>query len=203
MGKHRLQRESNVGRTMRGAAVVGAVGAATVGGAAISAVPASAATITVPGIGNFEVPDLPALPQFQVPPLPPELNALPVPSVPSVAVPMNATVGQRALDAARTKLGASYVWGATGPNAFDCSGLVQWSYQQVGIALPRTTYEQANVGAPVAFQNLQPGDIVLMNGGGHDGIYAGNGQILHASTESAPVQYGLLSSQTFVAARRI
>ena len=206
MGKHRLQRESSVSRTMRGAVVVGAVGAATVGGAAVTAAPASAATINVPGIGNFEVPDLPALPQlpqFPAPQLPDTFNALPMPSLPSLSVPMNATVGQRALDAARTKIGTPYAWGGTGPSAFDCSGLTQWAYRQVGLSLPRTSYEQANAGVAVAYQDLQPGDIVISNGGGHVSIYAGNGQILHASTAGEPVKYSPLASQTFLAARRL
>jgi peptidoglycan DL-endopeptidase CwlO len=206
VGKHRLQRESSVSRTMRGAVVVGAVGAATVGGAAVSAAPASAATINVPGIGNFEVPDLPALPQlpqFPAPQLPDTFNSLPMPSLPSLSVPMSATVGQKALDAARTKVGAMYAWGGTGPYSFDCSGLVQWAYHQAGINLPRTSYEQMNVGVPVSEENLQPGDIIITNGGGHVTLYAGNGQILHASTAGEPVKYSPLGSQTFYAARRL
>ena len=113
------------------------------------------------------------------------------------------SAGDRALDAARTKVGASYAYGSSGPNAFDCSGFVQWAYRQAGISLPRTSYEQANVGAPVAFGDLRPGDIVVTNGGGHAGVYAGDGQILHASTYGVPVGYAPLSQYSVYSIRRI
>lgn len=197
MAKHRLQRESNVTRSVRGALVVGAV---TVGGATLAVAPAEAATVTIPGIGDFAVPDLPGLPQLPAAPALPQFDAVPglLPSLPSIAP----SHGQAALDAARTKVGAPYVWGASGPSAFDCSGLVQWSYSQAGISLPRTSYEQANAGTPVSFDELQPGDVVITNGGGHAALYAGDGQILHATTAGQPVKYAPLNSQSFYAARR-
>ena len=77
MAKHRLQRESNVSRSMRGVLVVGAV---TVGGATLAVAPATAATVNIPGLGDIAVPDMPAPPQFALPALPPlpELPQLPV-----------------------------------------------------------------------------------------------------------------------------
>jgi cell wall-associated NlpC family hydrolase len=70
---------------------------------------------------------------------------------------------QRAVAFARSKLGAPYVWGATGPNAFDCSGLVQWAYGNAGVALPRTTYELLSSGVPVSRNDIRPGDLILCN----------------------------------------
>lgn len=64
---------------------------------------------------------------------------------------------------ARSKLGAPYVWGATGPSAFDCSGLVQWSYAQAGVALPRTTYDQVNTGVEVPRAGIRAGDLIFSN----------------------------------------
>lgn len=198
MGKHRQQRESNLTNSMRGALVLGVV---TVGAVAAPAAPALAQTLDIPGVGQFQVPDLPAglpeIPALPTLPAPPQL-----PSFTPPANPLVQTDGQRALDAAKTKVGAQYVWGASGPYAFDCSGLIQWSYKQAGVSVPRTTYGLAQQGSPVAKSDLQPGDVVLYNGGGHGGLYAGNGQIVHASTSSEPVKYAPLDSMTFYAARR-
>lgn len=183
MGKHSKQRESRMRATMRGVIVAGAVTAATV---ALPADPALAAPLEIPGVGVFDVPEIPGIPQVAPPP--------PV---------FQQSSGERALDAARTKVGASYAYGSSGPNAFDCSGFVQWAYRQAGISLPRTSFEQANVGAPVAFGDLRPGDIVVTNGGGHAGVYAGGGQILHASTYGVPVGYAPLSQYSIFSIRRI
>lgn len=66
------------------------------------------------------------------------------------------------------------MWSATGPNAFDCSGLVQWSYKEAGIPLARTTYEQAKEGAPVDKHDCNPGDVVLLYGAEHVGLFTGS-----------------------------
>ena len=113
------------------------------------------------------------------------------------------TVGERALDAARTKIGVMYSYGAAGPNAFDCSGLVQWAYKQAGVNIPRTSFQQATVGSPVSVHDLRPGDIVITDGGGHAAVYAGGGQILHASTSGQPVKYAPLSQFSVYTARRL
>jgi len=106
--------------------------------------------------------------------------------------------GQQILEAAQTKVGAPYVWGATGPDSFDCSGLTSWAYGQAGIDIPRTSQAQSSGGTQVAKGDLQPGDIVSFYGGAtHVGIYAGDGQILHASTEGVPVGYAPLDSMPF------
>ncbi|MCX2715620.1 C40 family peptidase [Mycolicibacterium sp. J2] len=69
----------------------------------------------------------------------------------------------RAVAFAKSKLGAPYVWGAEGPNAFDCSGLTQWAYRQAGVNIPRTTYDLVNAGTPVSRENIRAGDLILCN----------------------------------------
>lgn len=86
-----------------------------------------------------------------------------------------------ALDFAYSKLGLPYIYGGTGPNGYDCSGLVQASWRHAGVDLPRTTYAQANLGTRIHDMSaLQPGDIMFFSGQGHNGLYAGNGQMVHA-----------------------
>lgn len=80
----------------------------------------------------------------------------------------------------KSKVGCPYVWGATGPNSFDCSGLAQWAFKQLGISIPRTTWEQYEGGTPVSTSNLKPGDLILTNDLNHVVIYIGNGQIIHS-----------------------
>ena len=75
------------------------------------------------------------------------------------------SIAQEAVRYAEGKIGAPYRWGAAGPDAFDCSGLVQWSYRQVGVTLKRTTYDQATQGKPVSRSQLRPGDLVFFTPG--------------------------------------
>lgn len=110
--------------------------------------------------------------------------------------------GGRALAAAESKIGAPYVWGATGPDSFDCSGLVRWAYAQAGVSIPRTTYDQAVGGAPVSRDDLQPGDVVLYYGGEHVGIYAGGGEVVHAPTSGESVKRAPVDSMPYYLARR-
>lgn len=111
--------------------------------------------------------------------------------------------GTSALAAALTRVGDPYVWGAAGPDEFDCSGLVQWAFHQVGINLPRTSEEQVTVGTPVSRDQLQPGDVVFFYSDvSHVGIYAGNGMLLHASTFGVPVQVMPMGSFPYYGARR-
>lgn len=94
-----------------------------------------------------------------------------------------------AVDAAMSKLGAPYSWGAAGPSEFDCSGLMYWAYQQIGKSIPRTSQAQLAGGTPVSRDQLQPGDIIgYYPGISHVGMYIGNGQIIHASDYGIPVQ---------------
>ncbi|MDO4685944.1 MAG: NlpC/P60 family protein [Corynebacterium sp.] len=111
--------------------------------------------------------------------------------------------GMSALEVAMTKVGSPYGWGATGPDAFDCSGLVYWAYQQQGKTVPRTSQAQMAGGTPVSREELQPGDVIgYFPGATHVGIYAGNGMLLHASDYGIPVQVVPMDSMPFYGARR-
>ncbi|WP_278265515.1 NlpC/P60 family protein [Nocardia sp. AG03] len=111
--------------------------------------------------------------------------------------------GTSALAAALTRIGDPYVWGATGPDQFDCSGLVQWAFKQVGKDVPRTSSQQANFGTPVSRDDLQPGDVVLFYPDiSHVGIYAGNGMMVHASTFGVPVAVAPIDTTPYHSARR-
>lgn len=111
--------------------------------------------------------------------------------------------GAGAVRAALTRIGDPYVWGATGPDQFDCSGLVVWAYQQVGKTVPRSSQAQAQGGTPVSRDNLQPGDVIIFyNDASHVGIYAGDGNIVHASTFGVPVKVQAMDSFPFHSARR-
>jgi len=105
-------------------------------------------------------------------------------------------------------LGKPYVYGASGPNAFDCSGFTCYVYKHFGIYLPRTAYGQRSVGTPVSKNNLAPGDLVLFSSPNHVGIYIGGGQFIHASSGSRKaICISSLSSSSYsrryVGARRV
>ncbi|MFF4348053.1 NlpC/P60 family protein [Streptomyces sp. NPDC001530] len=102
------------------------------------------------------------------------------------------------------KLGSPYVWGATGPDAFDCSGLVQAAYRSAGISLPRTTYAQIDAGRRVSRSELLPGDLVFFYSSiSHVGIYVGNGQMIHAPNPTAPVRVAPIDEMPFAGATRV
>lgn len=88
-----------------------------------------------------------------------------------------------AIAAGRTKLGAAYVWGAEGPDVFDCSGFVRWSFLQVGISLPHYSGAMYQSTIRISESQLQPGDLVFwgVNGSQHVAIYLGGNQILHTA----------------------
>ncbi|MEU1302744.1 NlpC/P60 family protein [Streptomyces shenzhenensis] len=118
-----------------------------------------------------------------------------------------AAPGSRAAAAvayAYQKLGSPYVWGATGPHAFDCSGLIQAAYRSAGVSLPRTTYAQIGAGQRVSRSQLLPGDLVFFYSGiSHVGIYVGNGQMIHAPNSSAPVRLAPIDQMPFAGATRV
>lgn len=102
--------------------------------------------------------------------------------------PQASSKGQAAVAYAQSKLGRPYVYGATGPNAFDCSGLTQAAWRSVGVSIPRTSYAQYSGLRKVSLSNLQPGDIISFYGGGHVGIYVGNGYVIHAPNSRSVVK---------------
>ncbi|NGP07688.1 C40 family peptidase [Rhodococcus sp. 14C212] len=111
--------------------------------------------------------------------------------------------GSGALQAGMTRIGSPYSWGATGPSQFDCSGLVVWAYKQIGKNLPRSSQAQAQGGTPVPRDQLQPGDVVTFyDDASHVGLYAGNGNVLHASTYGVPVKVAPMDRMPFHNARR-
>ncbi|WP_328583265.1 C40 family peptidase [Streptomyces sp. NBC_00370] len=90
---------------------------------------------------------------------------------------------------ARSQIGKPYVWGATGPSSYDCSGLTQAAWRAAGVELPRTTYDQVNVGTRVATDDLLPGDLVFFYDDiSHVGIYIGDGMMIHAPKPGANVR---------------
>ncbi|MGR7026406.1 C40 family peptidase [Geodermatophilus sp. URMC 62] len=117
----------------------------------------------------------------------------------------SSSAAQVAVDTALAQVGDPYVYGATGPNSFDCSGLTSFSYKAAGISIPRTSKAQSTFGTPVAKANLQPGDLVFFyTPVSHVGMYIGNGQMVHASTAGKPVAVVNLDSMpSYVGARRV
>ncbi|GGC71211.1 C40 family peptidase [Hoyosella rhizosphaerae] len=192
-------------RTVRNAIAAGLI---SVGAVALPAAPAMAAPVTIPGIGTFDVPDHLAIPtNFDVPvfelPQVPNLPQINTGSADPQFIAAPFSRGNQVADIALSKVGSPYVWGATGPNAFDCSGLVQWAHGQAGISVPRTSQAQVGSGTPVAYNNLQRGDVVAFySGASHVGIYIGNGQVVHALNSSQPVRVDSIGMMPFHSARR-
>jgi cell wall-associated NlpC family hydrolase len=121
---------------------------------------------------------------------------------------------QAAIEYAVAQLGKPYLWGATGPNAFDCSGLVMMAYQAAGISIPRTTFQQVLMGTPVyGMGSLLPGDLLFSAGSdgtasnpGHVGMYLGSGLVIEAPQSGEPVMITPLTyywQKETVAIRRI
>jgi peptidoglycan DL-endopeptidase CwlO len=111
-------------------------------------------------------------------------------AVEGVDIVPGSSYGATALSAAQSVLGAPYVWGATGPSSFDCSGLTSWAYSQAGVSLPRVAADQAYAGAQISQSELLPGDLVLFYDDLHHiGMYAGNGQVIHAPRPGSAVEY--------------
>ncbi|MFE9672861.1 NlpC/P60 family protein [Streptomyces sp. NPDC006259] len=104
-----------------------------------------------------------------------------------------------AFQAAQSKIGSPYVYGATGPSSFDCSGLTSWAYAQAGVSIPRTSQAQANAGTRIYSQSdLKVGDLVIFYGDQHHvGFYAGNGQVLHAPRSGTVVRYESINNMPF------
>lgn len=93
------------------------------------------------------------------------------------AAPSSSTKGQQIANIARAQVGKPYAYGGTGPNAFDCSGLVYFSHRQAGISIPRTSGSQLGAARPVANSQARPGDVIFF-GSYHVGVYVGGGQMV-------------------------
>lgn len=126
------------------------------------------------------------------------------------ASPAASSKGQSIVNAASKYIGVKYVYGGTSPSGFDCSGLVQYACREVGISVNRTSRAQYSNGVAVSKSNLQAGDLVFFSKGkgiSHVGIYAGNGQVIHAPSPGKTVCYIPLSTicgySTYVGARRV
>jgi peptidoglycan DL-endopeptidase CwlO len=132
--------------------------------------------------------------------------APPAPPAPAAAPATGgSSAAQTAVDTAMAQLGDPYVWAAAGPDAFDCSGLVQYAYAAAGIQLPHSSSMQSTMGSPVSRSALVPGDLVFFYSPvSHVGIYIGNGQMVHASTSGEPVKTASVDSMpSYNSARRI
>lgn len=117
----------------------------------------------------------------------------------AVRAPQYDSRAQTAVRAALSKLGSPYVWGAGGPDRFDCSGLVQWAYARAGVQLHRTTYGQIHDGLPIAAAQIRPGDLVFPHAG-HVQMAIGGNLVVEAPYAGATVQISRLG--TNVAIRR-
>ncbi|WP_167102064.1 peptidoglycan hydrolase RipC [Mycobacterium sp. DL592] len=143
-----------------------------------------------------------ALPPIDAPPPPPEAaEVIPMAAVPSPGE--GSSEGAIAVQAALTRIGDPYVWGGSGPNQFDCSGLVMWAFQQAGIFLPHSSQALAAGGQPVSMDQMQPGDVVnYYSDASHSAIYIGDGMMVHASTFGVPVRVAPVNNAPIYNIRR-
>jgi cell wall-associated NlpC family hydrolase len=116
-----------------------------------------------------------------------------------LVIPSNGALGSRAVAAAATRLGDPYVWGASGPNTFDCSGLMMWAYAQVGVSIPRVTYSQMSAGRRIPVSQVQPGDLIFYYGGSHVAMYVGGGTVIHAPHTGDVVRYASMYMSSITA----
>ncbi|MFG1944679.1 C40 family peptidase [Nonomuraea sp. NPDC048826] len=95
----------------------------------------------------------------------------------------------KAVAVAKKQIGDPYRYGATGPNAFDCSGLVQFAWRKAGVKIPRVTNSQfARIRTKVSYKNLRPGDLMFFRGLGHVGMYVGKGKMIHSPSTGKTVR---------------
>jgi len=109
-----------------------------------------------------------------------------------------------AVAAAESMLGRPYVYGAAGPSAFDCSGLMYWAWQRAGVTLPRTSEAQASAGRRIPLSQARPGDLVIYYGDMHHvGMYVGHGMVIHAPHTGARVRYERVTDMPVAAVVRV
>ena len=120
-------------------------------------------------------------------------------SWPTPTIPAHGDV----VDYARSRLGCRYVWGADGPNTFDCSGLTMWCYRQVGISLPHSSAAQIHEGQRVSRGDLAPGDLVFFGSPIHHvGLYIGGGMMIHAPHSGDVVKISSINRGDYAGACR-
>ncbi|MFD0865629.1 C40 family peptidase, partial [Tessaracoccus lubricantis] len=130
-------------------------------------------------------------------------------AAPEAAAPVVESAGsgraQDVVNAALSKVGKRYVWGTSGENTFDCSGLTSWAYRQIGVNLSRSSRTQwSSAGYKVSKSELKPGDLVFYYSPvSHVGIYIGNGKIVDAANPRTGVRVASLNSMPFTGARRV
>jgi peptidoglycan DL-endopeptidase CwlO len=113
------------------------------------------------------------------------------------ATPVPAAHTNRVIEVASQQVGVPYVWGGTTPSGFDCSGFVQYVFGAVGITLPRDVRGQYTRGVPVRREHLQVGDVIFFDRLRHNGIYIGEGRLIHAARSSRSVAIASLSEDWF------
>ena len=125
------------------------------------------------------------------------------PAAPSGPIVAGSGAAQIIVDTALAQRGKPYVWAASGPGSFDCSGLTAYAYRAAGIALPHSSRMQAQMGQPVSRADLQPGDLVAFYSPvSHIGIYIGNGQMVHAPTSGDVVKVSSIDAMGNISALR-
>ncbi|MFT4199546.1 C40 family peptidase [Gordonia sp. (in: high G+C Gram-positive bacteria)] len=151
------------------------------------------AQVKVPGAGTFAIPGI-------------NQNQIPKEFQPGakggIAPQVRQTVADKAVMNAKSKIGSPYSYGSAGPNAFDCSGLVYWSYKNAGKTIPRDSYGQLHGGKAVAYKDAKPGDVLIFNGGSHAGIYVGHGRFIHSQTYGVPVHEDSVKTWALTGVRR-
>ena len=115
--------------------------------------------------------------------------------------PVGTDPGRAVLEVAQSRIGAPYRYGGSGPDAFDCSGLVTYAHRQIGIAVPRTAAEQFDAATPVQRSELRPGDLVFFRldsrNVSHVGIYAGDDRFVHAPQSGGHVRMASLDDDWY------
>ncbi|MFF4707790.1 NlpC/P60 family protein [Streptomyces sp. NPDC001288] len=156
---------------------------------------AAAASLAAAPLPVATVPQMPAVVTAAVPTVPPVAVAGPLPTAPPAAPPFVAAAvaepgkAMKALAFARAQIGRPCVWGATGPESYDCSSLTQAAWRAAGVSLPRSAPEQAFAGSPLTPAAVEPGDLVFFfDDDSHVGIYAGDGMMIHAPSPGASIR---------------
>jgi cell wall-associated NlpC family hydrolase len=147
------------------------------------------ALAAMPPVPPIPAPEAPAAGDPNILALAPGMAPPPEGAVPPGDMAAPSGHSNTVIQAALSRIGSPYSWGGSGPSAFDCSGLVMWSFQQAGISLPHSSQALASGGQPVSLDQMQPGDVVnYYSDASHSAIYIGDGMMVHASTYGTPVR---------------